>query len=202
MARNRELRRRGPRRETPPRFFLVCEGRNTEPGYFKALGLIFPRVRIEIEAGAGDPFAIAEKCARRSREAERRDRVWAVFDRDTHERFQEALDVCREDGAGVARSNPCFEVWLILHDAEEYDAPRDSRAVQADLARLRPDYDRGGAKTLDFGDLVERVEEAEARAETGLRRREDEGDPYGNPSTTVGRLTREIRKAHKEASRR
>ena len=28
-----------------------------------------------------------------------------------------------------------------------------------------------------------------------LRRRENEGSPYGNPSTTVGRLTREIRAA-------
>ncbi len=201
MARNRELRRRGPRRETPPRFFLVCEGRNTEPGYFKALKPLFPRVRIEIEPGAGDPFAIAGKCARRSREAEPRDRVWAVFDRDTHERFEEALDLCREGGVRVARSNPCFEVWPILH-IQEYDAPGDSRAAQAELARLRPDYDRSRAKTLDFDDLVERVEEAEARAETGLRRREDEGDPCGNPSTTVGHLTREIRAAHKKASRR
>ena len=122
------------------------------------------------------------------------DRVWAVFDRDAHPRFDEAVALCERHGIGVARSDPCFELWLILHE-REYDPPCGRGAVQTELARLRPEYDRRGAKTVDCDDLVNRVEAAEQRAEAQLRRRTEEGAPFGNPSTTVGRLTREIREA-------
>ena len=71
--------------------------------------------------------------------------------------------------------------------------------MQAALEALRPEYDAGGAKTPDCDDLVTRVEQAEQRAETQLQRREQEDNPFGNPSTTVGRLTRAIRGADKLA---
>ena len=47
----------------------------------------------------------------------------------------------------------------------------------------------------DSDNLVIRVEEAKRRGEMLLRRREEEGNKYGNPSTTDGRLTRAIREA-------
>ena len=98
----------------------------------------------------------------------------------------------------LARSDPCFELWLILHE-QDYDRPCDRHEVQADLANLRPEYDAGGAKTPNCDDLVTRVDQSEQRAKTLLQRREREGEPYGNPSTTVGCLTRAIRKAHEDA---
>lgn len=122
------------------------------------------------------------------------DRVWAVFDRDEHPRFDEAVALCREHDIGVARSNPCFEIWLILHEGE-YNRPCSRVEAQKELASLRPEYDRRAAKTVDCDGLARRVEEAEERAEAQLRCRTKEGIPFGNPSTTVGRLTREIRKA-------
>ena len=94
----------------------------------------------------------------------------------------------------VARSNPCFELWLILHE-RDHDRPDHRHAIQDLLAALRPEYDADRAKTPDCNDLVTRVEEAEQRAETQLQRREQEDALYGNPSTTVGRLTRAIREA-------
>jgi hypothetical protein len=126
------------------------------------------------------------------------DEVWAVFDRDEHPRFNEAVMLCQQAGVGIARSNPCFEIWLILHE-EDCDRPDDRHAVQAHLQMLRPEYDRRGAKTPDCADLVTRVEAAELRAEAQLNRRENEGDPYSAPSTTVGRLTRAIRDAAQRA---
>ena len=56
-----------------------------------------------------------------------------------------------------------------------------------------------GAKTPDCDDLIARVEDAERRGEEQLRRRDVEGIPFGNPSTTVGRLTGAIREAAKLA---
>ena len=36
---------------------------------------------------------------------------------------------CEEQNVGVARSNPCFELWLILHQ-QDYDKPEDRHAMQ------------------------------------------------------------------------
>ena len=120
--------------------------------------------------------------------------MWAVFDRDEHPSFKEAVDLCTQKGVGVARSDPCFELWLILHECD-YDQACTRFDVQNAFASLRPEYDKGGAKTPDCDDLLQRVEEAERRAETQLQRRIVEGKPHGNPSTTAGRLTRAIREA-------
>ena len=106
--------------------------------------------------------------------------------------------MCESNGIRVARSDPCFELWIILHE-RDYDRACTRRDVQRELASRRPEYDRDGAKTPDCADLVQRVEEAERRAEAQLQRRVAEGDPHGNPSTTVGRLTRAIREADEAA---
>ncbi len=124
--------------------------------------------------------------------------MWAVFDRDDHPRFDEAVALCKSNGVCVARSDPCFELWLILHE-RDYDRACTRRDVQRKLASLRPEYDRDGAKTPDCADLIQRVEDAERRAEAQLQRRDEEGAPHGNPSSTAGRLTRAIREADEAA---
>ena len=168
-------------------------------------------IELEIHRGVGVPYTIAEMAVERARELglsprsrrrkatfEARDRVWAVFDRDEHPHFDEAVALCRVHGVRVGRSDPCFELWLVLHE-RDYDRPNDRRAMQAALQALRPEYDMGGAKTPDCDDLMARVEDAERRGEDQLQRRELEGRPFGNPSTTVGRLTGAIRAAAKIA---
>ncbi|MCY4007933.1 MAG: RloB family protein [Rhodobacteraceae bacterium] len=125
---------------------------------------------------------------------EKRDRVWAVFDQDEHEGYKDAVNLCESKGVGVARSNPCFEVWLILHE-QDYDRPDDRHQVQEILRRLRPEYDKSGAKVPDCGDMVDRVHRAEKRGQALLCRREAEMNPHGRPSTTVGNLTKAIREA-------
>lgn len=201
------LKRRNPRREPKRRFVLFCEGARTEPAYFDAIKRERGNtlIAVEIVGAAGVPMTIAEKAVeeanrRRGRRDsfEKDDQVWAVFDRDQHPRFDEAVKRCEQHDIGVARSDPCFELWLILHE-RDYDRPCDHREAQRELARLRPEYDGGGSKTPDCADMVRRVEEAEERAEAQLRRREEEGAPFGNPSTTVFRLTRAIRDADEHA---
>ena len=203
-----DLRRRGPRREPKRRFVLFCEGRNTEPAYFDAIkhACSSTLIAVEIVPAVGVPMTIAERATeeagahkrRRKDSFEEGDRVWAVFDRDEHPRFDEAVALCKGHGVGVARSDPCFELWLILHE-RDYDRSCSRHEAQRDLKRLRWEYDKDGAKTPDCEDLVKRVEKAEGRAEAQLLRREQEGAPCGNPSTTVGRLTREIRDADERA---
>lgn len=209
------LKRKNARLEPKRRFILFCEGEKTETEYFNALRRICSSTLISVEpyGGEGVPYTIAEKAvekakalgltpkSRRKKDSyEKHDQVWAVFDRDEHPRFNEAVMKCEKQKVGVGRSNPCFEFWLILHE-QDYDRAEDRHAMQKLLAQLRSEYDPGRAKTPDCADLVKRVEEAERRAERGLQNRETSGDPYGNPSTTVGSLTRAIREADKPAAK-
>jgi len=208
------LRRRAATREPKRRFTIFREGRNTEPAYFRALQRLVANALIDlvIIPAAGVPYSLAEQAAVRARELgisgrrrrrrdsfEEKDEVWAVFDRDEHARYSEAVTLCALNHVGAARSNPCFEVWLILHEAD-YDRPDDHRQVQAWLGRLRPEYQPDGRKLTDCSDLLNRLAAAESRAEAQLERREAEGDAFGRPSTTVFRLTRAIRDAAKTAS--
>ena len=101
-------------------------------------------------------------------------------------------------GRKMIRSDPCFELWLILHE-RDHDKPCTRQDVQRELECLRSEYDKRRAKTPDCTDMARRVEEAEERAEAQLRRREEESAPHGNPSTTVFLLTRAIRSADENA---
>ena len=199
-----DLKRRAPNREPKRRFVLFCEGRNTEPAYFEAVKRAFSGTLIAVEGGVGVPMTVAEKATAEAKSRkqknsfEKGDRIWAVFDRDAHPRFEEAVALCKQHGVGVARSDPCFELWLILHK-RNYDQPCDRREAQSELELLRPEYDRRRRKMPDCADMMSRVEEAEERAEAQLYRREEERTPHGNPSTTVFRLTRAIRDADESA---
>ena len=137
--------------------------------------------------------------SRRSKNSfEKNDEIWVVFDRDDHPRFEEAIAFCRKNGIKIGRSNPCFEVWLILH-IRDYNQIRPRNQVQALLSNLRPEYGNSGSKIIDCDEIVTHVVKAEKRASLQLRLRKQEGDKFGNPSTTVGCLTYAIRNADKLA---
>ena len=207
-----KLRRRAPVYEPKPGFVLFCEGKNTEPAYFSAIRRACSSVVMEINRGVGVPMTVATRAVDHARKNglapesrkrkdsfETNDQVWAVFDHDDHPQFKESVELCERNGVGVAWSNPCFELWLILHE-RDYAVPGVCRDVQKALKDLHPEYDRRGAKIPDCDDMVGRVEDAERRGAMLLSEREKDGSaPFGNPSTTVGRLTRVIREADRRA---
>ena len=183
------------------------EGQNTEPDYFKALELSLGHTLIELvyNKAVGTPNTIANAAvddlvnrglSGDNQESlplyEQEDTVWAVFDVDEHPDLNRAKIKCRKNGVGVACSNPCFEVWLILH-CEMYERPGGRHQAQEKFEALCPNYDRRGTKTIDFSELIDNIEAAENHAERQLQNRIDEGSPEGEPSTTVFELTRIIR---------
>jgi hypothetical protein len=203
FARNR------PTLSPKTRFIVYCEGSTTEPGYFNALRRSYRSALIDVEIQpTGAPRTIAEKAVERAKKEglakgvkarpkssfESKDQVWAVFDRDEHESFDIAIELCTRHGVNIGRSNPCFEVWLILHE-EEFHRPDDRHQVCRHLRCLCPEYDPHGAKICNWPKLLEHVEIAEQRASQQLSEREREGAPFGRPSTTVGALAEAIRKA-------
>ena len=212
--RKERIGRRSPTRRPKVRFTLFCEGKKTEPQYFGALRSHYSEILVSIEFGeqGRPPITLAEKAQQfvkstgstrgrggRRNLFEEHDQVWVVFDRDEHERFDEAVSLCKANGIGVARSNPCFEVWLILH-MEDYDRPDDPHHVKNAFHRLHSEHGLGLARDGMFEKLMARIEDAEVRGEKLSRRREEEGQPYGRPSTTVWELTRAIRNAGNRVS--
>ncbi len=139
------LKRKNPRLEPKRRFILFCEGEKTEIEYFEAIRRICSSTLIAVgtHGGVGVPYTIAEKAVERAKALgltpksrgkgkkdsyEERDEVWAVFDRDDHPRFDEAVRDCEKQNVRVGRSNPCFELWLILHE-QDYNRPEDRHAM-------------------------------------------------------------------------
>lgn len=201
------LKRRVNVREPKRRFIIYTEGKKTEPDYFRAvrrtsLGAL---IDIEIVEAAGVPATIAKKASADAKSRSRRgrarssfdetDEVWAVFDRDEHPNVPEAIEQCRVAGVGTAFSDPCFEIWLILHHGE-FDRPDNRHDVQSECAKRCEGYDPKSGKTANCDVLMPLVEAAEKRAEVQLARRIEEGDPPSAPFTTVFKLTRSIRQAH------
>ncbi|MDE0240115.1 MAG: RloB family protein [bacterium] len=210
--RTERIGRGAPKKLPKVRFTLFCEGRKTEPQYFRTLRSRDNGYLIQYGDKGRVPITLAEKAVRfikskgSTREKggprnsfEERDQVWVVFDRDEHERFDEAVSMCETNGIGVARSNPCFEVWLILH-AVDYDRQDDRHRVKDEFDRLASRHGLQLAGSAPFEKLMAAIEDAEERAEKLNRRRKEEGKPYGRPSTTVGELTRAIRKASNRES--
>jgi hypothetical protein len=198
-----DLRRNRATKKPKIKFIIHCEGLNTEPQYLNALKRKYNKALIEIQAigGAGEPLTLCQKShatfrknSAQTNSFSKNDQYWVVFDRDEHIKFEDALRFCKQKKILVARSNPCFELWLILH-RQDYDKACDHHIVQKHLAKLDSSYDPNGAKTLNFDELINTIEEAEARAEAQLKRRTHEDSPFGPPSTTFGHLTRAIRNA-------
>ncbi|WP_154721630.1 RloB family protein [Ciceribacter sp. T2.26MG-112.2] len=197
------LRRKVENRTPKQKIVIYSEGEKTERDYFDAMRRSFQSVLVDIEiiGGAGVPLTIAKAATLKAQSVRRRNRgqsyasrdeFWAVFDRDEHPNVQEAIDRCHQADVGVAFSDPCFELWLILH-FQDYDRPDHRHDVQRYLERLCGDYDHARRKTTNCEKLMALVVQAETRAERQLARRKEEGDPPASPYTTVYELTRRIR---------
>lgn len=201
MARAKSLRRKRAVLAPAARVVVVTEGALTEPQYLRSFNSAHTNnsIRLVIRPGIGDPRAVVERAVRekkalRGDSLAGQDTVWAVFDRDIHPRFAEAIDLARGNDILLAVSNPCFEIWGVFH-YEDFDAPVDRHACQRALARLCPGYSNSGSKVFEDSAAIENsYRDAVARAKNSRRRRHEEGNRGGNPSTRVDLLTEQILK--------
>lgn len=126
------LIREGGHRNAEKLFVLSYEGRETEKKYFDDFrysdlfndsGLI-ETVPLKRPKGQGsDPFSVKKllQIAKREYRFKNTDEFWLIIDRDHWETihnhsFDALVAECREEGNFyLAMSNPCFEIWLVLH---------------------------------------------------------------------------------------
>src|ERR1039457_414615 len=140
MKKRDNLRRRRSFREPRARFLIVCEGEVTDPDYFDDMRRM-ERGIIELEiAPGGVPKTVVERAVfmkkqserdakRRKDENHRYDSVWCVFDIDEHPFVPEAKQQTQANAINIAVSNPCFELWFLLH-FQDQTAHIDRHKVQ------------------------------------------------------------------------
>jgi hypothetical protein len=201
-GRNRDRRpARGARdRKRKPRLLIVCEGRNTEPPYFKQFANFHRNLLVEVEVagGQGVPFTVvraAKEMIKRAAAAARRDSdvnwkyewVWCVFDIDEHPNISDARIMAKKNGIGLAISNPCFELWLLLH-FQHFASTLCRHRVQALLKSHVQGYD----KHINFEDYSSGYQAAVERAKALQALAESMSDLGRNPSTGVYELTEAI----------
>lgn len=169
---------------------IASEGKDTERIYFKALAKEYtnPRVHVHIlersedEQNVSSPEHVLKQLNdyKGHYELESDDELWLVVDRD---RWTEAMlsrvatECAQNNFMHVALSNPCIELWLLLHlvdatllTSEEEQLWMDNRRKSKNAdpylkVRLRQEMGSYHESSYDAKMLIEHVDIAIARAE-------------------------------------
>jgi RloB-like protein len=164
--------------------YVVCGGKRTEPDYLSALGRSRhnPAVAVTLAGKGWAPEKLVNHAMSRMDDF---DQVWCVLDVDEFD----LVTAVREASKGKVRlvvSNPCFELWLLLHH-ENCGASLTASDVNRRLRRHVPRYDK---RKLVFAHFAAGVDDAVERG-----RRLDAGTAVGpNPSSGVWLLVDTIMK--------
>lgn len=106
---------------------VACEDMHAVRQYFAKFRTRRTQFKVlPTEDGNSSPRAVIDRLHRYREEyvQEDGDELWICIDADhwitgNHQReLSQVLQECRQNAYGVAISNPCFEVWLLLHFTE------------------------------------------------------------------------------------
>jgi hypothetical protein len=179
-----------------------CEGA-TERRYLDEFATFVGRrlVEVHVVPSVGVPKTVVTRCIEeyeklsclaRRRNADSFDKqfsVWAVFDRDDHTCYDEAIELALQHDIKLAYSNPCIELWALLHCEEWGDRPTDQHEMQKRLSVAMRGYNHRTAPYFVFSLMAETYAIARARAMFLSKCRHDLQDLYGCPSTSLYELT-------------
>ncbi|MFG2307511.1 RloB family protein [Streptomyces sp. NPDC048566] len=201
------MKRSGSSRSEQRRFLIYCEGACTEDQYFKGLKQELKSLPVTICLGGdhGEPKSLVRAAIKHKERAARSaadrhtpyDEVWCVVDVEApiaHPSLDEAVKLAREAGISIALSNPCFELWLLLH-LRGVSAYQTSASVQAALEKAADCGYTVQRKHLDYMKLrgPDGARYAEARRRAEKLRMKSELGHRTNPWTDVDLLVEVLR---------
>ena len=193
QAKDRQLRRKTTKEARPAsyaRILIVTEGSKTEPLYLEEIRTAHQLHTANVAVQPGQlgsaPIQVVRYAHKLFEEGDLRkgirpksfDQVYAVFDRDDHASYFDALNLAqsldgklRNDdrqavGFKAIASIPSFELWLLLH-YEDIQAPIHRDEVMARLKQHIPGYEKGagGAFFTTRDRLATATQRAQALAE-------------------------------------
>ena len=205
---NSSRRRTSSRRKTQYRLqrkviLVLTEGEVTEREYLKHIARMSPGNRLatmKLGSHHSNPSYLVDKAVQ-TREFDKRrtrslyDEIWCVFDYDehfpTHSDLHALISQAESHGLEVSVSNPCFELWLVLHQQSQ-TAEIGRRQVQ----RRAHDIDLVSGKHIlasAWPLLESNHKEATDRAQALDLQHSCNGlPPRSNPSTDVWRLAMQV----------
>lgn len=186
-------------REPYDKVLIVTEGKKTEPLYFEGLKNCYrlnsTNIKVEDSKDGSSPGKVVnygKKLYREERDTF--DRVYFVFDKNSHLDYEEALDriakFTPKKTFFAINSVPCFEFWFLLHftfTRTPFVATDKSSAANAVIRKLReylPQYHKSASGLFD--ELSDKLETAKTNAIATLQDAYQTGE-Y-NPSTRVHEL--------------
>jgi hypothetical protein len=196
-----KLERRKARRASYDKVLIVCEGEKTEPNYFNELINFYKlnTANVEVDGTCGSsPKSVFERALVLYQNEERKgdsfDRVYCVFDKDSHDTYDETLiKIAAQNPKDLFRaavSVPCFEYWILLHfhySTKPYHATGSSsigNEVLKDLKAVFPEYTKGSE------DIFERLSGQLdfAKANAGRSLAHAQANHTDNPTTHIHEL--------------
>ena len=186
----RKVSRRSKQTQIRHTILIVTEGKETEPNYFNKWKSELRKVA-SVKIVGGDkcgthPRNIVEYAIAMKRGASY-DHVWCVFDRDSHPKIHEAIKMAEGNDLDYALSNPCFELWLLIH-FQNQEAHIERKALCSILKKHIPDYDKSMSNIYDaiINDQNKAIKHASALRQKHLR--EGTNTEEANPSTGIDKL--------------
>ena len=182
----KQLERKLGRRASHDRLLIVSEGSKTEPNYFREIRTAYrlhtANVEVQPSEMGTSPLQVVQYAKElfekgdRHRQIQPRafEQVYAVFDRDDHATYFQALELAKSlDGKlrndikqpmrfQAIASVPSFELWLLLH-YEDIQAPIHRDEVMQRLKRYIPGYEKGAGGA--FAITRHKLETATQRAQ-------------------------------------
>lgn len=210
-----EVQKRGSRfRQIKPVVLIVTEGSQTEPKYFERFKNRQTNIDIKVIGGGGgkgtDYGSLVREAViymeKNGISEQNGDRMWVIADADVNynvpdpvtsksRQLEAAKKKAKKHGIRIALSNPCFEVWFLLHFRYSSGYLQDYAAVLTQLRSYLPDYE----KTVEVSNiLAEHTERAVLNAEKLAAHHKKSGHIdlcciEVNPYTDVYELVKSIR---------
>lgn len=185
-------------RKRKPIIYIICEGKETEPLYFKhfrSRNCLVDIIPISSKHKAAEHLVKHAKSliSQETYYPKDGDQLWCVFDCDDNKdpELQEAISYADKHGYRIAYSNPAFEYWYLLHFEQRTGYLRDSAAV-IDILNNKG-YLENYKKNADvFVELQENQDKAIQNAKDRVQRLNQDEVPVisraSNPVTTVYEL--------------
>lgn len=166
-----QLERKLGRRASYDRILIVSEGSKTEPNYFSEIRSAYRLHTANVEVQPSElgtaPIQVVQYARGLFEQGDRHkniqprafERVYAVFDRDNHDSYFNALRLAesldgklKNDAKQFVRfqaiaSVPCFELWLLLH-YEDILAPIHRDEAMRRLMQHFPGYVKGSGQAF------------------------------------------------------
>lgn len=208
--RTSQLSRKQAAKSSKETVLIVCEGSKTEPHYLDSLLIHLglqsrvdrKEVMVDSRKTGLDPSRLVDRAIKlfddKQAEGFTYDRVYCVFDKDCHTKYESACHKIKNQPLKKKRSTmyaitsvPCFEVWLLFHFTDSsapFHASGSRSVCDQVIARLKTfkcfiNYQKGDL------DAFEKIKDKLGTARINAMKIWEQMDSNGdNPSTLVFQL--------------